>query len=192
MFPLFEWEAQNIRRQRKQFIKQNIDRNVEMSSSKQVYVTKSCVKDPNPDVTWKWRYLYTVIFNVRTLNKVRLKIVYVFCVELWVPTSSLISFPVLILLLYCFEYWALFNKEVTSLLIYIYISKLILIVALQSWFSWNLSIKRCYKVCCVYLCVYVCMHMWVCVYLYKYIFIYVYICIKVPHLVHTHEGTDFW
>ena len=33
--------------------------------------------------------------------------------KLWVPKSSLISLPVLILLLYCSEYWALFNKEVT-------------------------------------------------------------------------------
>ena len=33
--------------------------------------------------------------------------------KLWVLTSSFISLPFLILLLYFFKYWAFFNKEVT-------------------------------------------------------------------------------
>ena len=50
MFPLFEWEAQNIIRQSKQFTKQNMGDNIEMSSSKRVYVTNSCVEDT---ITWR-------------------------------------------------------------------------------------------------------------------------------------------
>ena len=48
MFPLFQWEAENIGRQRKQFIKQKIWNNIEVLSSKQVYVMNSCIKDPKP------------------------------------------------------------------------------------------------------------------------------------------------
>ena len=49
-----------------------------MSSSKQVYV-KNLLKQ---------RYLYIVIFDVGTFNKVRPKIVNVFCMKLQVPKSS--------------------------------------------------------------------------------------------------------
>ena len=45
MFPLFEWEAGNIRKQRKQFTKQKVWGYIKMSLSKQVYVTNTCVED---------------------------------------------------------------------------------------------------------------------------------------------------
>ena len=48
MFSLFEWEARNIRRQRKQFIKQKVCGNMDVSSSKELYVTNSCIEDPKP------------------------------------------------------------------------------------------------------------------------------------------------
>ena len=52
MFPSSEWEAWNIRRQRKQFIKEKIWGNNEVSPSKQDNVTNSRVKDPK-----RWRYI---------------------------------------------------------------------------------------------------------------------------------------
>ena len=48
MFPLFEWEARNIRKQRKQFINQKIFDNIKESSSKQANATNFSVKDPKP------------------------------------------------------------------------------------------------------------------------------------------------
>ena len=47
------------------------------------------------------------------MNVVRLKIVNVFCMKLWVTKSSFISLPITMWLLYCFEYWALFNEDLT-------------------------------------------------------------------------------
>ena len=45
MLLLFKWEAGNIGKQRKQFVKQKVWNNIEVLSSKQVYVTNSCVED---------------------------------------------------------------------------------------------------------------------------------------------------
>ena len=52
-------------------------------------------------------------------------------------------------------------------------------MTLQSWFSWNTSIKRGHKVCRVYVFVHICMCMWVCFYLYKYIYICVYMYMSI-------------
>ena len=110
MLPLFKWEAGNIRRQRKQFIKQKIWNNIKVSSSKQVYVTNSYVKYPK-----LWRHTEIKIpthRNFFALNIVRLKIVNVFCMKLWVPKSNFVSLPVLI---YKFIYLYIY-------LIYLYIN----------------------------------------------------------------------
>ena len=110
MLPLFKWEAGNIRRQRKQFIKQKIWNNIKVSSSKQVYVTNSYVKYPKP-----WCHIEIKIplhRNFFALNIVRLKIVNVFCMKLWVPKSNFVSLPVLI---YKFIYLYIY-------LIYLYIN----------------------------------------------------------------------
>ena len=109
MFPLLEWEVGNIKRQKKQFIKQKIWSNTEVSPSKQVHLTNSYVEDTKPWRHTEIKILYTVICNVRTLNIVRLKIVNAFCINLRVPKSSFISLSISlsVCLFVCLSVWLL-------------------------------------------------------------------------------------
>ena len=134
MLPLFKWEAGNIGRQRKQFIKQKIWNNIKVSSSKQVYVTNSYVKYPKP-----WCHIEIKIplhRNFFALNIVRLKIVNVFCMKLWVPKSSFISLPVLIYeFIYLYIYIYLIYLYINYINIYAHINIVIIKSSKESFWS---------------------------------------------------------
>ena len=62
-----------------------------------------------------------------------------------VPKSSFISLSVMILLLYCFEYWTFFNKEVTvTIYTYIYIYIYIYIYT-YTFIYWMIEKSRNFK-----------------------------------------------